>query len=193
MLTITVQIGIVVFIKIVTVWFFDLWCSHSFHCKCKTVHVFPVYNKQDKTFSVVIDKLQMCFKVAVLKITQNILLMRLLKDVKSSVWIRERFPGSTCDNASFSLQLLLLCSDQKVWFRSNRARSPASTPSALLHRGREDHLSSQCVHLLPIYLSILHLLHQIPRFPFIFSLSALFFSCFHSVKLPLVFLFYCVI
>lgn len=53
-----------------------------------------------------------------------------------------------------SLQLLLLCSDQKVWFRSNRARSPASTPSALLHRGREDHLSSQCVHLLPILLSL---------------------------------------
>lgn len=66
---------------------------------------------------------------------------------RMKTWIMREI--SHKDNASFSLQLLLLCSDQKVWFRSNRAWSPASTPSALLHRGREDHLSSQCVHLLP--------------------------------------------
>lgn len=50
-------------------------------------------------------------------------------------------------------------------------------PSALLHRGWEDHLSSQCVHLLPS-LPLHPLLHHISCFPFIIFLSASFFHVF---------------
>lgn len=101
----------------------------------------------------------MCFKVAVLKISQNILLMQLLKHVKSSVWIMREissfFLNSPCSFSS-SARTKKFGSDQI-------GLGPQRLPRLLFftEEGRITCHPSVCTCSPSSYLSILHLLHQI--------------------------------
>lgn len=114
---------------------------------------------ETRHFFVVIDKPQMCFKVAVLKISQNILLMQLLKHVKSSVWIMREissfFLNSPCSFSS-SARTKKFGSDQI-------GLGPQRLPRLLFftEEGRITCHPSVCTCSPSSYLSILHLLHQI--------------------------------